>query len=294
MQSNTTKKAVLVVALVLGLLTSLLVYKYIKNMEAKQNELRADVVVAVQDIEPRTIIDVRMLVIKNLPQSEIPADAFTKIEDVAGKVAMVHLSRDTAISQSNIDVKGLELGLSYTIPPNMRAATIGITPVTGVAGFPKAGDHVDVIATFERQDYTVAKTVIQNVQLLALGSKLQDESMSKEGRKPEITPNDTATLLVTPRQAEILALSEAKGKLRLVLRSAGDQTMVNNSGATMNNESSIAPETQKPSQSILVSNRPVNVTKQPAPPKIKPQTSIEVISGKEITRVIVKGNTKNK
>jgi len=270
------------------------VYKYIKNMEFKQNELRADVVVAVQDIEPRTIIDARMLVIKNLPHSEIPKDAFTKIEDVAGKVAMVHLSSNTAISQSSIDVKGLELGLSYTIPPNMRAATIGITPVTGVAGFPKAGDHVDVIATFERQDYTVAKTVIQNVQLLALGSKLQDESMSKEGRKPEITPNDTATLLVTPRQAEILALSEAKGKLRLILRSAGDQTMVNNSGATMNNESSIAPETQKPSQSILVSNRPVNVTKPPAPPKIKPQTSIEVISGKEITRVIVKGNTKNK
>jgi pilus assembly protein CpaB len=118
----------------------------------------------------------------------------------------------------------------------MRAVTVAVDPVSGVGGYLKPGDHVDVVATFRTfgiDREAVARTVLQDVQLLALGSQIEKERLRKDGAKPSFSSGkDTATLLVTPAEAERLALAEAEGKLRLALRSAGDIARVDSKGIT--------------------------------------------------------------
>jgi pilus assembly protein CpaB len=200
----------------------LLVYTTVRFSAAPaRHEERVAVVTPVGEMPPRTIIDACMVTTENLPASEVPAGSYRNLGDVVGKVAMVALPHGAPIRPGDIDTKGVSLGLSYAIPPSMRAVTIAVNQVTSVAGFIRAGDHLDVIATFPTGQSAVARTVIQNVQLVALGSQLENERVAKDGRKPAVA-GDTATLLVTPAQAEQLALAEDRGKLRLALRGVGD------------------------------------------------------------------------
>ncbi|MCE5197650.1 MAG: Flp pilus assembly protein CpaB [Armatimonadota bacterium] len=301
MGTSTTKRNVLIAAAVLGLITSLLIYNFLSSNRAKQNEVMVDVVTAIRDITPRTVITAPMIEIRKMPRSQVPGGAFTQIAQVTNKVALAQLNQGMPIVQGNVDTKGIMLGLSYTIPPFMRALTVGVTPITGVAGFPKPGDHVDVVATFNRQNNTVAKTVLQNVELLALGSSLQNERVKKNGRTPELSGNDTATLLVTPSQAEQLALAEDEGKLRLVLRSAGDQSMVMSSGVKMRKEGAQSAPAQ-PAARAQVTNwepqpRPWRGSEPVVVPRVEPQpakhstndtqSKIEVIRGTDVEQVDV-------
>jgi len=108
----------------------------------------------------------------------------------------------------------------------MRAVTVAIDPVVGVAGFLEPGDRVDVIATFEIGEVTVTRTVLQNIKLLAIGTTAtaakpkrppaEGEEAQVEAAEEREQPN--ATLAVDPEQAQTLILSDARGKLRLALR----------------------------------------------------------------------------
>lgn len=294
---NTTRRNVLIAAAILGLITSMFTYKFLQDAKVKNAQTPIEVVVAIQDIPPRTIIDASMVSIKQLPGGEVPANAFTKITDILGKVSLVQLSKDAAIALENVEAKGLSLGLAYVIPSSMRAVTVGVTQITGVAGFPKPGDHVDVVATFKRNNTSVAKTVLQNVELLALGSRLQEERVKEDGRKTD--ENETATLLVTPNQAEQLALAEDQGKLRLILRAAGDHSLVNGGGASMSTGAAAPasqPRVNVTPQRRNYEPRPVSWTppiQLPAPQAVPVTTivdkrpEVEVIRGTEIDKVKV-------
>ena len=235
MPGSTTKRNVLILAVLLGLVTSALVWVYLRTPQTRGTEETARVVVATRDISPRTIIDPSMITTQEIPRSKAPKDAFGNEADVLGKVAVVNITRDKALSRGDIEAKGISLGLSYVIPLSMRAVTVSIDPVIGVGGYPKPGDHVDVVASYEVDRQAKARTVLQNVELLAMGSKLEDEErLKKEGQKQSVTAGkDTATLLVTPSQAEELVLAENNGKLRLSLRAVGDETRVATAGATL-------------------------------------------------------------
>jgi pilus assembly protein CpaB len=103
--------------------------------------------------------------------------------------------------------------------------TVALDPVIGVAGFPKPGNHVDVLATFTTERGMVTRTVLQDVEILALGAEIQPASKDPNADKQsEATQQPTATLAVLPAEAEKLILAEARGKLRLALRAVEDDT----------------------------------------------------------------------
>jgi Flp pilus assembly protein CpaB len=115
----------------------------------------------------------------------------------------------------------------------MRAVSVGLDPVVGVAGFIRPGDHVDVIATFTIGEGTVTKTILQDVELLATGTQASVRESGRGGNdtaKSSDQPN--ATLLVLPTQAERLVLADEKGKIRLSLRRADDKAFAKTIGAT--------------------------------------------------------------
>lgn len=121
--------------------------------------------------------------------------------------------------------------LAEIVKPYQRATTIELDPMSSVAGFLRPGNLVDIISSFELDGQSRVKTILQNVEVLAVGHKSVAKGV--EGTGVESTP--TATLALSPKEAEILSLHVAKGKLRLALRSQSDQSIAKVEGVWLGN-----------------------------------------------------------
>ncbi len=187
------------------------------------------VVIAAEDIPAESVIGAEAVTTTELPADRAPRNAATSVPEVLGKVAKVVLPTGTVIELDKISEPGPAHGLAWTVTPGMRAVTVALDPVSGVAGFLKPGNRVDVLATVPQGDTTVALTVLQDVKLLAIGPQAQPttEEEAKEGATPgpRAREQPTATLEVTPEGAQDLVLADQKGDLRLTLRAATDHAM---------------------------------------------------------------------
>jgi pilus assembly protein CpaB len=157
----------------------------------------------------------------DFPNTSIPAGAFTDAAQLmpGGKrrVALMPIAVNELILKDKISGEGQGASISALLPDGMRAATVRINDVSGVAGFIQPSDHVDVLITRAVGDNNsqVTDVLLQNVRVIAMGKNAKDAD-----GKP-ITAR-TATLEVNPIDAQKLALGEAAGSLSLVLRKPGD------------------------------------------------------------------------
>ena len=113
-------------------------------------------------------------------------------------------------------------GLPPVIPEGMRAISVKVNEVVGVAGFVVPGTIVDVLVTVRPtngpQDEPMTRTVVSKVQVLTAGTKY-DQEKSKNG---EPIPTSVVTLAVLPEDAERIALAGNEGKITLALRNPLD------------------------------------------------------------------------
>ena len=164
------------------------------------------------------------------------------------------------ILEGRLAAKGSGLGLAPTIPVGMRAVSVRVNDVAGVAGFVLPGMHVDVLVTgrppTENGDMTT--TCLQNILVLSAGQTMQPDA------RGQAMPAPTVTLLVTPDQAETLTLAGSDGRIQLVLRNSSDQTIEKTPGRVVTelyNGHRPAPEppkaeaAQKPRPRPVVSRR---------------------------------------
>lgn len=224
-----TRRAIVLAALCVGLLAALLAYLFLnqeKVQAAKMTE-PVQVVITTEAIPARTMIEPSMVREAMRPVATLPTNSATSVREVLGQVTTVALKADSPVERAAIAAPNASLGLAYVVPEGMRAVTVALDPIIGVAGFLKAGDHVDVLATFEVDKVAVTKTVLQDVELLAIGPDVvpqQVKSDNSNNARPKEQPN--ATLSLYPGDAEKLILAESQGKLRLTLRSQGDSVKV--------------------------------------------------------------------
>ena len=101
--------------------------------------------------------------------------------------------------------------------------------IVGVAGFLVPGSHVDVLVTFHTpaSPDPITATVLQDVQILATGQKMQPDPEGK------IAPTDVVTLLVNPQDAAKVVLASAQGTVHFVLRNGADHTVVTSHSAEL-------------------------------------------------------------
>ncbi len=228
MKVNLSRRSALSIAFVGGSLAALTVYLYVARAGTRteaQGSEHVEVVTAATDISAQSVIKSDQLTTKVQLRRNAPEGAATSPEQVAGRVALVNLPEGQVIRADQVAEPGPGLGLAYMVPQHMRAITVGLDPVSGVAGFLKPGNHVDVLATITDDDTTVTITVLQDVELLALGQRPQpapEETPKASGKPARFDTQPSATLAVTPEQAQRLFLAESKGKLRLALRSVED------------------------------------------------------------------------
>jgi pilus assembly protein CpaB len=169
----------------------------------------------------------------------------------------------------------------------MRAVSVRVNDVVGVAGFVLPGMHVDVLITGRppnRDDLSVTTTVLQDIIVLSAGQTLQPESQGQAINAPVVT------LLVTPDQAEILTLAGNETKIQLVLRNTSDKTVTETNGRNLTELYSGMRERPAPTQPRTRSVRVAAAPPPPPPPLAPPPPppdQIIVIRGNEKTVEVV-------
>jgi pilus assembly protein CpaB len=254
-----SRRTVFLAAVCAGLLAALLVFLFIDAQKTRAAQMveRVPVVVAARDIAARTVIEPDMIRVERRTAVQLPSNSLSSVEQARGKVALEMIGAGDPVVGTSVAARNASLGLAYVVRPDMRAVTVALDPIIGVAGFLKPGDHVDVLATFVVDDISVTKTVLQNVELLALGPEaLPTEVKSKAGQNSEARQQPNATLSVTPEQAEKLILAESRGKLRLSLRSVGDDVKVALHGVNTVSLIGIAPKSGSSYAAPAVRERP--------------------------------------
>ena len=244
-----TRRTIILAALVFALGATTLVYLLNKAqaIKAQQGGEQVPAVVAEVNLPPRTVIEPGQIRVTTKPYGWLDKDAAVSADEVVGRVAVAAIAAGDTILRSQVAAKNPSLGLAFAVPPGMRAVTVAIDPIIGVAGFLQPGNHVDVIATFTEDKASVTKTVLQDVELLATGRQVQEQQVEVQGKtesRPQEVPN--ATLAVTPQDAEKLILAESKGKLRLALRPVGDTEFADVTGITSRTLVGRIPQPEQP------------------------------------------------
>jgi pilus assembly protein CpaB len=172
------------------------------------------------------------------PSDAVPAGAFSKIADLTSgrRVVLTAIEANEPILSSKITGAGQRATLSAVLQDGMKAVTIRVNDVEGVAGFVLPGDRVDVVLT-RQQDKLVAAAdvVLQNVRVLAV-----DQIADERAEKPSIAK--AVTLEVEVTAAQKLALASTIGTLSLALRKAGEATPSNTRRITVSDFYSVHTE----------------------------------------------------
>ena len=152
------------------------------------------------------------------PDNALPAGAFGKIADLTSSKRIVLMPIDTneAVLASKITGPGQRATLSAMLSDGMKAVTIRVNDVEGVAGFVLPGERVDVVLTRTgEKNNAVNDVVLQNVRVLAI-----DQLADQRADKPAVVK--AVTLEVDPTDGQKVALAATVGTLSLLLRKAGD------------------------------------------------------------------------
>lgn len=184
-----------------------------------QAESQKQVVVASKPLVLGATIGRESLKLRAMPESMVPVGAFTKLEDVLDRPVISPIQPEETVVEARLAAKGSGMGLAPLIPSGMRAISVRVNDVVGVAGFVLPGMRVDVLVTARppnRQD-TVTRTVLQNITVLSAGQTIQTDGKSQSIIAPVVT------LLVKPQEAEALTLANTEGRIQLVLRNSNDQ-----------------------------------------------------------------------
>jgi pilus assembly protein CpaB len=181
------------------------------------------VVVAATDLDVGAELrreDIRMI---DWPANAVPATAISDPKEVIGRGIVLPVIENEPILPNKLASKDAGGGLPPAIPPGLRAISVRVNEVIGVAGYVLPGTRVDVVATVsptgQSTDMT-SKVVLTNVQVLAAGTKIE-----RNGDKDKPMPVSVVTLLVDPEEAERLTLASTEGKIQLALRNPLDKTM---------------------------------------------------------------------
>ncbi len=270
---------VLLVAIGLGGTFALATYRYIQNMPVREVSLpTTPVVIAATDLALGAALRREDLRAIAWPADAVPAGSFKDPQEVIGRGLIQSVAENEAILPSKLAPVEAGAGLPPVIPKGMRALSVRVNDVIGVAGYVLPGNRVDVVATVsptnQRRDIT-SKVVLTNVLVLAAGTRIEQDA---DQNKPVSV--SVVTLLVDPGEAERLALASTEGKIQLALRNPLDTTAPRTPGIRPAALLRAAP-LARPAAARRV------VTAPPTPPPPPPPSTVEVIRGdKRVQEVI--------
>lgn len=289
MDRNTRTLIVVLVALVAAGVATFGVARALQRRPVVEREIAHTYVVAAARTLPIGAMvtqgDVKLVA---WPEKTPVPGAFMKIEDVVNRGVVAQVLENEPITPTKLAPIGSGAGLPPTIPPGMRALSVRVNEVVGVAGFVVPGTHVDVCVTMREANDAATRVVVSNVQVLTAGTRY-DQDRSKNG---DPIPTSVVTLLLTPEDASRVVLATSEGQLMLTLRNPLDQEPTSTAPTRTATLFGPAPAPPAPAPERPARPRPVVIVQAPPPvvappPPPKPYT-VEAIRGAKRTEETVK------
>jgi pilus assembly protein CpaB len=274
MNRNTRTLIVLVVAVLMASIAAYGVYLAEKSRPVKEVEVaRIQAVVATHALSVGTLVTKDDLKLVPWPAASPVPGSFTEVEKALNRGVIVAVSENEPLTEAKLAPIGAGAGLPPTITEGMRALSVKVNEVIGVAGFVIPGTRVDVLVTVKRPDGTSqSRVVLSNVQVLTAGTRYDQERATKEG-KP--IPTSVVTLLLTPEDAEKMTLSSEEGRVMLALRNPLDVAPTKTDGARM---TALLGEASAPPVKKVVDGRQIaKAAPKPLPPPAPKIYTVETI-----------------
>lgn len=173
------------------------------------------IVVSTGKLQYGQLLNKKDLKIVQFAKDSAPPNAFSKIEDLISetdrRIVLRSIDPSEPILKSKVTGFGERATISAQLTPGMRAFTLQIDSVSGVAGFLLPNDRVDIFMTRNNADGMTANLLMQNVKVIAI-----DQFSDKESNQARVAR--TATVEVSPKDAQALALAQQVGRLTMSLR----------------------------------------------------------------------------
>jgi len=258
-------------ALVLGAFVSFSVYRTVTAKVTANNEPVAEIVVSAADLQVGSRVGDNDVRLARFPASLVPAGAFKQRSQVVGRGVILPITKGEFVLSNKLAAENAGSGLPSLIPPGMRAVSVRVNEVVSVAGFVTPGARVDVLLTGNPTSSSEPQTntVLENVEVVAVGQKLERNTTGDAQSAPVIT------LLVSPDDAQKLTLASTQGKIQLSLRNPVDTRQESLDSTRANGlykNASTSDATPKPK---IVKKAPATNTPPPPPS----QYSVTVIRG---------------
>lgn len=281
-----------------ALMIFIILYSTLSSFEGKKEEKTPEVagvavIEAATDISPRTVITDDMLKASVVPESLLPPGALTEKKLIVGHKAGVTILAGDVITRRKLDVSAAA-GFQGLIPDGMRAISFAINDISGVSGFAKPGDHVDIllISSQDGKNRVTSKMLLRDVLLLAINKssmgqgyvapKKNDENKDADtdanAKKMPAAPRRTdassmgtpavATVALSPYDAAKLTASLQVGQVQLMLRPVDG-----------------ADETESVAYYVIPLPKPdpqVAPSYAPYPPQGAPQPQVSISAGQTV------------
>jgi pilus assembly protein CpaB len=242
------------------------------------------VVVAAADISLGSELRKEDLTVVNFPAGQAPEGAFPRVTDVVGRGVISPLVKNEVVIPAKLASKEAGSGLPPVIPEGMRALSVRVNEVIGVAGYVLPGSRVDVLATANptnQQPDITTKLILSNVQVVTAGTRIEQDQ--EKGKPMQVT---VVTLLVYPDQAERLALASTEGKIQLALRNPLDQSAPETPGVK---PAILLGAVKAPVQrSASTSTRKATGPVTQSAPVAAPLPTVEIIRGDKRTAEVIR------
>jgi pilus assembly protein CpaB len=272
MSRTTRTTLVLAFSLLVASAASLLVLRQVQRAPVREVEVRNyQVAVAARDLPMGTMLAAADVKLVAWPASSPVAGAFSTTEEVVNRGLVAGVVTNEPLTGSKVAAREAGAGLPPIITPGMRAVSVKVDDVVGVAGFVVPGTRVDVVVTINQQQQSVARVVVANIQVLAAGTKI-DQQQARDGRP---VPATVVTLLVTPEEAERISLASSVGRITLALRNPLDTAPTETAGTRV---SALLGRPEEPPPAAAVPRpQPRERARAATPPPAAPVPSIYTV-----------------
>jgi len=280
---------VLTVAVFTAAVASFAVYRALLQRPASAAELPArQVVVAKRSMAIGTELTADDVKLVSWPSGAQVPGAIHDLESAVRRGLLTAVLENEPITVNKLAAADSGAGLPPAIPRGMRAMSVKVNDVIGVAGFVVPGSRVDVVVTIRRTTDSMTRTAASNVQVLTAGTR-QDQEKPEADNKTQ-NASTVVTLMVSPQDAERIALAQAEGEIMLMLRNPLDNDPTMTSG--VKTASLLGQEETAPKPAPAPVRRAVA---KPTPPPVEPVVveapkprTVEAIRGAKRTDEVIK------
>ena len=278
---------ILLLAMTVGAIFAFSTYKFVQATPERVASAKVTpVVVAASSLDLGAALRAEDLRTINWPAEAVPAGTFSNPQELVGRGLIMPVAQNEPLLPAKLAPVGAGSGLPPMIPDGMRAVSVRVNDVIGVAGYVLPGSKVDVLVTVSPTNQTTdmtSKVILTNVTVLTAGTRIERD-VEKDNKPVSVS---VVTLLVDPLQSEALTLASTEGKIQLALRNPLDKTMPSTPGIRPAILLGQAARTPVP---VARSARPREVAPVAAPapaPAPAPLPTIEIIRGdKRATEVV--------